>query len=121
MTTRERIEEFGPVIYRMLACEKGVALSHEQIAERSGLSRSTVQRLSGRKDWSGVGIATAFAFTEACGIELGDVQEIRRRLKPVEQGGITAIKHLRISGKDPLWKRGANSNRVNRITNALTG
>lgn len=120
MTTQDKIEAFGPVIYRMLASEGGHPLSPDEIAKRSGISRSTVQRISGQSKWTGVRIETAFSFCRACGVELGDTAEIQRRLKPVQAGGIKALSHFKTSSRAPLWRRGSNGNMLKRIANVLT-
>jgi hypothetical protein len=95
---------------RMLAAEYGKPLGPDEIARRSGLSRSTVQRISARKSWKGVSIDVAVKFASGCGFRFGDIKPLMRRLKYVERNGIAALKHLQVTKRAPLWKRGANAN-----------
>ena len=81
----------------------------DKIASKSGLSRSTVQRVSA-SHWDGIRIGVAQKFLTGMGYTWGSTKEIRRRIRALKGGGIGAVKHLNVSGKAPLWKRGSAGN-----------
>ena len=56
-------------------------MSHREIAEKSGLSKSTVSDLSRRTSWNGIDIDTVVAFSQACGIDLLRTGKLRDSVK----------------------------------------
>lgn len=110
MNFLDKINQAPPIALRMIAADYGKPLGPDEIAKRSGLSRSTVQRLSARKSWNGIDIDVCFKFAMGCGYELGNIKTIMRRLKQVQEHGLFSLKHLRVTKRAPLWRRGANAN-----------
>lgn len=100
---------YPPIVYRMLASERGKPMGPETIAKRSGLSRSTVQRVSAAS-WDEVRIGTARKFIAGCGFKWGSTRNISRKARALEGVGIAGLKHLNPDSKKPLWRRGASGN-----------
>jgi len=61
-------------------------LSHAALAERAGLARSTVAKISKRRTWAGLTIEVIDRFAFACGVDVLHPREaarlIRSRKKP---------------------------------------
>lgn len=68
MTLLGKLERIPPFLCRLLARDGRHGLSHNDIAECSGLNRSTVKELSFATSWRGHTIETIVAFAEACGV-----------------------------------------------------
>lgn len=120
MTLLERLNILPPYLMRVLAARYGRALGPDEIARRSGLSRSTIQRTSTRKSWAGIRIDVAIKYAKGCGFELGQNKNALRKLRLVQKNGIASLKHLKVSPNAPLFKRGANGNRLKFITKIIT-
>lgn len=120
MTLLDKLDRIPPMLFRILAAKNGVALGPDEIAARSGLSRSTVQRTSTLKTWAGVRLEVAEKFVMGCGYSLNNYKEPLRRLRVVQTHGVSALKHLKVSPNAPLWKRGANGNRLKFIKRIVT-
>lgn len=67
-TLLQKLERVPPFMCRLLARDGRRGLSHNDIAERSGLERTTVRNLSFSTSWRGYTIDTIVAFTTACGV-----------------------------------------------------
>lgn len=77
------LDRFPPCLVRLVARKKhGFArLSHAEIAQRSGLSISTVSLLSSRTTWRRIPPETIEAFTKGCGINLFRLHKEFHRLR----------------------------------------
>ncbi len=81
-----RLKCFPPILCRLLAFDKGRALTADQIAERSGkmpdvinlLSVSEVYAMSRMTTWKGFGIHEALAFQRGTVGSFDDVNAMRR-------------------------------------------
>lgn len=120
MSLLEKLDAIPPCIFRILAAEHGVALGPDEIAKRSGLSRSTVQRTSTLKTWAGVKIEVAEKFVRGCGYSISNFKEPLRRMRVLQEHGLAGLKHLNVRSTAPLWKRGANGNRIKFIKRIIT-
>ncbi len=71
-TLLERLNRMPPCACRLLARDRRGrhGLTHRQLAERSGLARSTVAFLSFRTKWDGLSIDVIQKFSVACGVDL---------------------------------------------------
>lgn len=56
-------------------------LSVRELAQLSGLSKSTVSELSLKKTWDGVSIDVVVRFSEACGVDLMRPRDAREYLR----------------------------------------
>lgn len=72
MTLLEIADKFPPCLCRLLARKNHghAPLSVRELAEKTGLSKSTIAELSLRRTWSGVSIDTVVKFSQACGVDL---------------------------------------------------
>lgn len=70
MTWYEKTEKLPPYLVRFLARKhKGhSSLTTREIAERSGLSKSTVATIAVKTSWKGVAIDKVEAFARGCGV-----------------------------------------------------
>lgn len=116
----EKLNRIPPFAYRLIAARHSIAIGPDEIAERSGLSRSTVQRVSELKTWAGVKIEVAERFVRGCGFSIHRPKEAMRRMRVLQERGIKGLKHLNVSGSAPLWKRGANGNRIKFFKRIIT-
>lgn len=99
---------YPPIVYRMIASHNGVSIGLSEIVRRSGLSRSTIKRVSGGP-WENVRIGVYKKFIKGC---VGDTpsKDVRRKIRILEQKGISGMRHLQIHKTAPLWRRGATGN-----------
>lgn len=67
-----KADKLPPFLVRILSRKKHghAPLSHSDIAERSGIPRSTVAMLSRLTTWSKVSFDVADRFAKACGVDL---------------------------------------------------
>ena len=110
MNSLDRWNEVPPCVMRLIAAKNGRALGANEIAKLSGLSKSTVQRVSIRRRWNGVRIDVAHRFASGCGYNLDSLAPAVKRLKYIEERGVSAMKHLNPPKSYPLWKKGAIGN-----------
>lgn len=92
-----------PIIYRLIS-----KLGPDAIAVRSGLSRSTVQRVSAGQ-WQNIRYGVCLKFVKGC-VGEASIKEVRRRVRCLQAKGIGGIKHLNPGRSSPLHKRGAAGN-----------
>lgn len=92
-----------PIIYRLIS-----KLGPDAISARSGLSRSTVQRVSANQ-WKNVRYGVCLQFVKGC-VGEASTKEVRRRVRDLESKGISGLKHLNPGRSSPLHKRGAAGN-----------
>lgn len=67
MTLTEYLNKLPPYAIRMIATSDCMALSTQQIAQASGLSRRLVQRMSYSQSWAEFSVEDVSRFLEACG------------------------------------------------------
>lgn len=85
MTLFEKLDLLPPCVCRLLARRANgrQGLSHQEIAQASGLSVSTVAKLSFQTEWGTVTIDVAKRFSLACGVNhlnaSGQLDYLRRR------------------------------------------
>lgn len=101
-------QAYPPIVWRAIAKEGKRLLGPDEIARRSGLSRSTVQRVSAQ-GWDNVRVGVMNRFVKGC---IGEVSagEVRNRLKELERNGLSGVRWLSVRKNDPLWRRGATGN-----------
>lgn len=94
-------EMFPPSLVRCMAADRhvgrSVALTDEQIAERSGLPVSTVQEIYWEKSWDNVTVANMRAFVVACNCDFGDAEVMKVLSKRLGSNSGFKWKHLRES------------------------
>lgn len=106
-----------PIAFRILARDGSRPLSHDDIAKRSGLSRSTVQRTSELRDWSTVKAGVAKAFIVGCGFD--PARAPHRQWERVVEQGLSSLKHLKPRANAKPWELGVFGNRVRFIHRVL--
>lgn len=99
MPITTKADKCPPFLVRMCARKKKghAPLSHSDIAELSGIPRSTVATISKLKTWKTVSFDVADRFSSACGVDLADPRE--------------AFKWLRNSGWAHVKNANANQRR----------
>lgn len=96
-----RVRRFSPILCRLLARHRyGPPLSTEEIVRRSGLSALIVAALSEAIDWTGVDLETFRRFTQACGVDPTNAQEMRRIESYLSKRPVR-FKYLK---KSPQWE-----------------
>lgn len=101
-----------------MAQSRGRPLSHREIAKRSGLSPTKVQRIAKLKSWGNITLHDAEAFAYGCGFVLGQHHRILRLLSvALNDGGLMKLRHLTPSGK--FYERGGKANLVKFIVCSL--
>lgn len=65
-----KLNKFPPYLCRAVARKRELPKTNMEIADDSGLSLSTVLRISKMKDWGEVTVAAADAFSRGCGVDL---------------------------------------------------
>jgi hypothetical protein len=72
-----------PFLCRILARKKSgwSALSHSDLAARTGLPRSSIADLSQKTSWSGVPIDVIDRFSRGCGVDLTRPEAYHRKLR----------------------------------------
>jgi hypothetical protein len=99
-----KLDRYPPLVVRLLACKripgKGkIALTDEEIAERSGLALSDIKSISWLASWDTVPMGRVKQFSEACGVYFtsrGSMRTISCYLN-----NRPSYKYLR---KSPMWK-----------------
>lgn len=91
-----RIDRLPPCLCRLFArrtdgARGWVPKSHQDIAEDSGLPRSSVADMSQKRSWRGVRIDEADRFAHACGVNLADIEDAIKRLRSQR----ARLQHLR--------------------------
>lgn len=96
MTILDIAEKFPPCVCRYLARKNHghKPMTVRDIAEKSGLGKSTVAKLSLLRTWKGVSIDTVVSFSLACGVDLLNphkVTEYLRRSKRAHLDNVSPI------------------------------
>lgn len=100
-----KFDIFSPPLVRLLAAHRvrgsAKAMTDEEIAERSGLSVSHIQKIYWSKTWDGIAFSDIKAFIMGCGVNFDDKQ----RMKTVSNGLRAGHKmaHLRRSPNHKLF------------------
>lgn len=99
MTLLEIADKFPPCLCRFLArkAHGHQPLSVRELAQLSGLSKSTVAELSLKRSWTGVPIDTVVRFSRACGVNLVAPREARKYLR--------RARRVHIENANPQQKR----------------
>lgn len=95
---------------RLFATRRGRMFGPDEIARRSGLSRSTVQRVSAKRSWAKIDFETADKFAAGCGYNMRCLGPLIAKIRMAEKYGLSHFRHLTPSKHAPLWKRGAIGN-----------
>ncbi len=82
----QRLNDFPPILVRLLAHERGHPFTGIEIAARSArtpgvnysLNAAQVEAISQRVNWDGIPILDALTFMYACRVDLTDAKEFRR-------------------------------------------
>lgn len=70
MKWADKAKKFPPALCRLLARDRRHGLSHAQLAERIGIARATVQKITYAADgWEKVPYGVMVRFMEACGVD----------------------------------------------------
>lgn len=69
-TILQKVNEIPPCVCRLLARKGWKPMSHADLAKASGLSKSTVAKISIMLTWDKVTFGSAFKFSKACGVDL---------------------------------------------------
>jgi hypothetical protein len=117
MTWTQEQNTIPPYWYRLLAASKSISLA--DIIQRSGLGRSTVIRMSRRKNWNGTTVLNMELFIHGCGYELGKVKEARDDMRRIVSQGVQKIRSFKTSKSTPLWKRGSIANQLRSIARTV--
>jgi hypothetical protein len=88
MTLIQLANRVPPCLCRVMARKKNgfAPMSHRDLADASGLSKTKVAELSLRRKWDGVPIDQVEAFARACGVDLMNTKRVKdflRRAKRV--------------------------------------
>lgn len=83
----DQANQIPPFVCRIIARKHSgfIPLSHSDIAQASGLSRSTVAAISRKVSWHGVTVDKADRFARACGV---DLSQPRRALRWLRRAGL---------------------------------
>lgn len=92
----------------MIASHNGLPIGLNEIVKRSGLSRSTIKRVSASQ-WDNVRVGVYRKFVKGC-VGEASPKDIRRKIRILEQRGVFGMRHLQIHKTAPLWRRGATGN-----------
>lgn len=102
-TLLNRINKLPPAACRLLARSRHGwhGLSHQELATKAGLARSTVAKISRRQTWNGLTIDTIERFSTACGVNLispaSAIRIIRSRKMPFLRKSPSAQRRFYIS------------------------
>src|ERR1044072_5218491 len=97
-----RLDRVPPFAYRLLSKIRisGTyrAMTLSEIAARSGLHETTIERVSMKKTWGGITINTADKFIHGCGFDPFKQSRAIEMLRRISQSkrGIGGVRHLLI-------------------------
>lgn len=104
-----KFDMFPPAIVRLLAADrspgKTVALTDEQIAERSGMKVSDVQRIYWSMSWDDVTVRDMKRFVVACNVNYGDPEVMKVLSRRIGADSGFKWKHLRKSPNFRLYEQ----------------
>ena len=104
-----KLNVFTPAMVRCLACDRSpgrsIALTDEQIAERSGLSVSDVQRIYWSISWDSITCGDMKKFVVACNVNLGDPEVMKVLSRRLGANSGFKWKHLRESPNYKLYEQ----------------
>lgn len=81
MTLLQFLDRFPPCAVRLAARMRGRPMSNANIADLSGLSRGTVNRLSRMRSWHSITIRVASIFCIACQADIVRPRRLREYFK----------------------------------------
>jgi hypothetical protein len=109
--------EIPPIGYRIMAKSGHHAITPEEIASRSKLSRSTVQRISSLNRWDPVKVGVMKAFIHGCGFDV-DHPPIRQ-WNTICERGLSSVKHLQLRKRARFSECGTMANKIKFITRTI--
>lgn len=104
----DKLNRFPPIVCRLLARRKlasggVVALSSEEIAQRSGMTVMEVNSLSWQSSWDDVSISKLRVFSKACGVDFTNSIVLREQAAYMRNN--PSFKYLRKNEQwDSLYK-----------------
>ena len=105
----KKLDLFPPAIVRCLAADKSpgksVALTDDQISERSGLSVARVQEIYWEKSWDDVPCGDMKKFVVACNVDFGDAEVMKVLSRRIGSNSGFKWKHLRSSPNFKLYQQ----------------
>jgi len=95
ITLLDKLTALPPYKLRLLARHKWKRrpMTSQQIADRSGLTKMTVQRLSRCRSWNKITVETMLRFSAACGVEMLHQRRAMQYIK--ESDGFKNAAHLK--------------------------
>jgi hypothetical protein len=104
-----KYDVFTPAFVRCLAADrtpgKSVALTDEQIAERSGLTVSAVQKIYWGMSWDSVTCGDMKKFVVACNVDFGDPEVMKVLSRRLGADSGFRWKHLRESSNYKMFEQ----------------
>lgn len=99
-----KLDRFPPIVVRLLAYKRipgrgKVAITDEEISQRSGIPLSEVKSISWLVNWDDVPLRRVRAFSEACGVVFTDRDKMRTLTCYLQSR--PTYRYLR---KSPNWK-----------------
>lgn len=118
MKILEKIDAIPPCVCRVLARNKSGkrGLSTRDIANISGLSKTSVAQLSLKMTWKGQRVETIDAFAAACGVDLFSPWKVRKYLRTARKVHITRCHGMRKKLFQKLFKQAAGLDRKSALT-----
>ena len=90
MTIFDRLNQLPPSLCRLVAHNRKRPLSHQDIANASGLAKSTVVKISQMDRWDSLPLCTIEAFSKACGVNF---MSPKRSLLIIRRSGMAYIEN----------------------------
>ena len=80
-------DQLPPALCRLLAAKNRgrKPLSTRAIADKSGLSKSVVDKVSKLTTWDDVSVSTMLRFTQACGVDILHIKSTIRRIRRLQK------------------------------------
>lgn len=103
MTIWKKLQNFPPVLVRLLAKDGRTAMSDRQIVDASGgaLTLADVKRLSLLDSWDDVSVRHMREFTMACRVELSNREDWRNAYRYMKR---PKFEHLRTHQEWPYFR-----------------
>lgn len=88
----EKLDRVPPYLCRLMATTRWgrKGLSHDELAHRSGLTKSTISRLSRLTTWRNITLDTVQRFADACGV---DLLRTKTTLRPLRMSRMVFFKN----------------------------
>lgn len=79
-TLLNKLDRLPPHLVRVLARDRGGAMSNKDIAAKAGLGVKRIGQISRLKSWATLPVVEAAAFADACGVDLLNQAKTRKYL-----------------------------------------